>query len=243
MPEMSYRTVPLGDILFFDIETVSNAPRFDDLSDRMKAQSERKSGSLGADDDRFVTCWTGRAAIPAVFGRIVCISVGVLTGAGAERTLRVKSFHGAEEEILKGFSDLLSSRFSHPTARLCGHNIKEFDVPYVCRRMLVHGLPLPRILDIPGLKPWETQFLDTMQLWKFGDFKAYTSLDLLTAVFGIPTPKEDMEGAMVGYVFWHDQDVERIVRYCENDVLAVANLLLRLRGEPILPADRLERAS
>ena len=121
---------------------------------------------------------------------------------------------------------------------LSGHNIKEFDVPYVCRRMLVNGIKLPNILNIFGKKPWEVLNIDTMDLWKFGDYKSYTSLKLLAALFGIATPKDDIDGSDVGKVFWIDNDLERIVTYCQKDVLTVAQLLLKFKGLPLLDDDQ-----
>ena len=115
---------------------------------------------------------------------------------------------------------------------LCAHNGKEFDFPFLARRILVNELPLPAILDSAGKKPWETQYLDTMELWKFGDYKHYTSLELLAALFGIPTPKDDINGADIHRVYWEDHDLERIRIYCQKDVLTIARLFLKFQQQP-----------
>ena len=140
---------------------------------------------------------------------------------------------------MKGFSGLLEKHFNSIRKNLlCGHNIKEFDVPYICRRSLVHGIKLPKIIDIAGKKPWEVPHLDTMQLWKFGDYKNFTSLRLLAAVFGIPTPKDDIDGSEVGKVYWDENDLQRIVKYCQKDVFTVAQLLLKFKNQPLLKREQ-----
>jgi DNA polymerase elongation subunit (family B) len=177
----------------------------------------------------------GRAGIWAEFGKIICISVGIFTG-GKNTGLRVKSFASHDEkELLEQFSALLLSQ--PPVLILCAHNGKEFDFPYICRRMLINGVKIPSQLEISGKKPWEINHLDTMELWKFGDYKNYTSLSLLTAIFNIPTPKDDIDGSMVGHVYWVDNDLDRIAIYCEKDVVATAQLLRRYRGEELINDD------
>ena len=200
---------------------------------------ESKEGRHCPEDVTRQQHFFNRAGIFAEFGKIVCISVGYFLkdNKNADKlNFRIKSFSGREEKpILEGFIELLNHpHFNTPEVGLAGHNIKEFDVPYICRRALVNGLILPKILDISGRKPWETNFVDTMNLWKFGDYKNYTSLALLTTLFGLPTPKDDIDGSEVGAVFWHQDDVDRITRYCQKDVLAVAQLLLRFKGMPVL---------
>ena len=155
--------------------------------------------------------------------------------------MRLKSFaNHMESGLLDDFSELLNKHFSNPEKfAICGHNIKEFDVPYICRRMLINQLPLPRMIDIAGKKPWETKhFLDTLEMWKFGDIKNYTSLRLLTAVFDIPSPKDDMDGSDVAGVYWEERDLDRIATYCEKDVLATVQLYLRLKRLPLLRNDQ-----
>lgn len=183
-----------------------------------------------------------RAGIYAEFGRIICISMGYVFQKEGERFYRVKSFFDENEKTLIGnFFQALEKFIRSGKNKLCAHNGQEFDFPYIARRAIVHGLNLPKILDIAGTKPWEIkdQLLDTLQLWKFGDYKHYTSLSLLCELFDIPTPKDDIDGSQVARVYWEDNDLDRIIRYCEKDTLAVANLLLRYKGEKIIPVENL----
>ena len=222
-------TFPLDRILFFDIETVSTCKSYSDLSERMQELWTKKHRILVKDNSTTPTeSYTERAGIYAEFGKIVCISCGYFH----EKQLRIKSFYGDDEKsLLVDFSSLLNSNFnSSAHYTLSGHNIKEFDVPYVSRRMLIHGVKLPDLLNVSGKKPWEVNFIDTLQLWKFGDYKAYTSLDLLAAIFNIPTPKDDIDGSQVGKVYWEEQDIGRITEYCQKDVVTVVNLYLKLIG-------------
>jgi predicted PolB exonuclease-like 3'-5' exonuclease len=177
----------------------------------------------------------GRAAIYAEFGKIICISAGYFTRSGNHWQFRIKSFYGDDEKcILEEFTQMLNRHFNNPDHLLCAHNGKEFDYPYISRRCLIHQVEIPRILNIAGKKPWEVTLLDTMELWKFGDYKAYTSLELLAAVFNIPTPKDDIDGSMVGDVYWKEKDIERIRHYCQKDIVTLAQLMLRFRKEPLL---------
>ena len=172
-----------------------------------------------------------RAGIYAEFGKIVCISCGFVSG----NAFRAKSYFGDDESILlQDFASLLNRSYTGQRYLLCGHNSKEFDIPYIARRMLVKGLKLPEILNVAGKKPWEVRHLDTMDLWKFGDYKHYTSLELLAAIFDIPTPKDDIDGSQVGEVYWKEKDLERIAIYCEKDVFTTAQLLRRYLGMPLI---------
>jgi hypothetical protein len=220
--------VQLEKLMFFDIETVSQSAAFDTLEEPLQKLWGRKHLFLrNVELEDFQTSYTQNAAIYAEFGKIVCISCGFFVG----NEFRVKSFFGEDEkEVLREFSTLLDST----KYVLCGHNIKEFDVPYICRRMLINQIPLPRVLDVAGKKPWEVDFVDTLQLWKFGDYKAYTSLNLLANIFTIPTPKDDIDGSMVGQVYWQEKDLERIVTYCQKDVVTVARLIQKWKGEDLL---------
>jgi DNA polymerase elongation subunit (family B) len=229
-------------ILFLDIETVPQQPSFDDLTDRFKEFWEKKSSKFRNEEENAKDVYA-RAGIYAEFGKVICISVGILTGSstGSNYGVRIKSFYGDDEkELLKGFASMITKFSEKGEAYLCAHNGKEFDFPYIARRMLVNGIPLPDILNVPGKKPWEVAFIDTLELWKFGDFKHYTSLDLLTYLFDIPTPKDDIDGSMVGKIYWEDKDLERIVRYCEKDVVAVIQLFMRYKCEPIISQDAIE---
>ena len=227
----------LGRILFLDIETVPQQPHWRDLDER--------SAQLFSDKTRFEQERSGRSAeemygdkggILAEFGKIVCIGVGGIRGQGNDASLRVTSFHGDDEAtLLQRFVALLNEYYNTDEHWLCGHNGREFDFPWIARRCVVHGIRLPKLLDIAGLKPWEVGHLDTMNLWSFGDRKAYTSLALLTHILGIPTPKDDISGADVARVYWEEKDLERIAAYCRKDVVATAQLYLRLTGRPLVP--------
>jgi predicted PolB exonuclease-like 3'-5' exonuclease len=186
-----------------------------------------------------------RAGIYAEFGKIVCISAGKIFRKGKERAFRVKSYYGHDEKtLLLGFSELLTGFMANPLHKLCAHNGQEFDIPFIARRLLINGLPLPSILDIAGAKPWEIKdiMLDTLQLWKFGDYKHYSSLELLCTVFDIPTPKDDIDGSQVAGIYYGTSDIKRIARYCEKDTLAIAQLLLRYKGEPLINPENFEIA-
>jgi predicted PolB exonuclease-like 3'-5' exonuclease len=175
------------------------------------------------------------AGIYSEFGKIVCISVGFIHFRGNEMNFRTKSFSGDNEKLLlSDFIQLLIRFCTTKEQTLCGHNIKEFDIPFICRRILINGLELPPIFQISGKKPWEIAFIDTMELWKFGDYKNYTALKLLTAVFGIPTPKDDIDGSQVAQVFYSENNINRISLYCQKDVLATAQVFLRLNGLDLL---------
>jgi hypothetical protein len=223
----------LNNLMVLDIETVPQYSSYDQLPEHMKKLWDHKTQYQRKEEtaEEFYE----RAGIWAEFGKIICISVGIFTKSG-KTGLRVKSFalHD-EKELLIKFADLLRSQPS--SLILCAHNGKEFDFPYICRRMLINGVQMPAQLEISGKKPWEVNHLDTMELWKFGDYKSYTSLSLLTAIFDIPTPKDDIDGSMVGHVYWVKNNLERIAIYCQKDVIATAQLLRRYRGEELISDD------
>lgn len=227
--------IPLEKVLFLDIETVPQYYRFEELDPKGKELFDAKTRFLQKDEKTTGEVYDERAGIYAEFGKIVCISVGLVTETTTGKQIRLKSFyHTDEETLLKQFKSLLDDRYNTPFHMLCGHNAKEFDFPYICRRMLIHGIKLPNVLDIAGKKPWEISHLDTMELWKFGDFKAYTSLALLCHVFNIPTPKDDISGADVARVYYEEEDLERIKVYCEKDVAALIQLFLKMRGDALV---------
>lgn len=221
-------------LLFLDIETVSGSPDYEGLNDRWKDLWVTKSRfmALQHPDQSPGQLYSDRAGIFAEFGRIVCISIGYFNGA----TFRVKSFTGEEGALLREFFNLVGRHFSDPRQHgFCGHNIREFDLPYLCRRAVIHQIEIPAILQLSGRKPWETNYIvDTLELWKFGDVKNFTSLDLLAACLGLPTSKSDISGKDVGKVFWKENDVNRIAQYCEKDVVLTARVYLRLAGKPAL---------
>jgi 3'-5' exonuclease len=225
----------LENILFLDIETVPASPAYATLDDRMKKLWDRKSERIRQAETDSPESLYGRAGIYSEFGKIICISVG----SYRKSELRIKSFAGHEElTILTEFAKLVDQYYNRQEHLLCAHNGKEFDYPFLARRMLINGIHVPAILDTAGKKPWEVNHLDTMELWKFGDFKNYTSLDLLAAIFDIPTPKGDIDGSMVGEVYWVQHDLDRIVSYCCRDVLTVAQIVRKYRGEPLIPEEK-----
>ena len=228
-----------GDIVFLDIETVPLFSSFDDLDPSMQALWEKKSVNFRKDDQAASSVYQ-RAGIYAEFGKIICISVGMLKDKNPYG-FRLKSFYGDDEKsILTEFSAMISKFSKNREALLCAHNGKEFDYPYIARRMIINGLVIPDILNNAGKKPWEIKLLDTMELWKFGDYKSYTSLDLLSSILGFPSPKDDIDGSMVADIFWSEHDLRRIVIYCEKDVLAVARILLRFMNETPISRDNIE---
>ncbi len=228
----------LHNILFLDIETVPQYAEYNQLPEHWKKLWDKKAITLKPDENQTPADIYARAGIYAEFGKIVCISVGGIYGKGQNHKLRIKSFYGEnEKQLLEEFAVFLTSD-TNKTRLLCAHNGKEFDFPYLCRRMLINGIELPPILNIAGKKPWEVTHIDTMEIWKFGDYKSYTSLDLLASVFNIPTPKDDINGSQVWSVYWIDKDLERIKTYCQKDVVTIAQLVLKLcKEKPIQEED------
>ena len=234
--------INVEDILFLDIETVPQESCFENVDPDLQKLWEKKSDYFRQEDQSAADVY-GRAGIYAEFGKIVCISVGIISARGGRRIFRVKSFAGDNEKVLlEDFGQMLSHFARDFHKNMCGHNAKEFDFPYIARRMLINGVKLPAILDVAGKKPWEVKFLDTMDMWKFGDYKHYTSLNLLTTIFNIPSPKDDIDGSQVASVFYEEKDIDRIARYCEKDVLATAQLFLRFKGEEFIDEDAVENA-
>lgn len=223
----------LENILFLDIETVPEVYDYEQLDDTKKVLWADKTKYLRKEEFT-PEAFYERAGIWAEFGKIVCISVGYFVLNGSQRTFRITSYHGDEHEILTNFKNLLETHFESPRKLLCAHNGKEFDFPYIARRMIVNSISLPNKLNLFGKKPWEIPHLDTLDLWKFGDYKHYTSLKLLTNILNIPSPKDDIDGSQVAEVYYVENDIDRIVTYCEKDTIAVAQILLRLRGEALL---------
>jgi DNA polymerase elongation subunit (family B) len=218
----------LKNILVLDIETVSSYPDYKKMPENWQKLWDKKAQYLKSEEQTSEDVYE-RAGIYSEFGKIICITVAAFVFVGEEVGVRLKSFYSDDEKkLLVEFTELLNTKFDHERFALCGHNGKEFDFPYIARRMLVHGVPLPKILQMHGKKPWEIHHLDTMELWKFGDYKKYTSLELLATLFNIPTPKDDIDGSQVGPVYWKDNDLERIKDYCVKDVVTTSRLLLKL---------------
>ena len=233
------RNLDLTKILFLDIETVPEVQEYQQLSPVRQALWEQKT-AYQRKEDQSPEVFYERAGIWAEFGKIICISVGFfdLTSPN-ERQFRIKSFAGEEESILHQFKRLCDEHFYLKSHLLCAHNGKEFDFPYIARRMVIHRIDLPKILNLFGKKPWEVQHLDTLQLWKFGDYKHYTSLALLAEIFGIPTPKDDIDGSDVARVYYQEKNLNRIVRYCEKDVLTLAQVFLTFLNKPQLEENQI----
>lgn len=226
-------------LLFLDIETVPEVESFEKLPEKKQLLWEKKSAYFR--DEETPADVYPRAGIYAEFGKIICISVGMTYVKDGNRFIRLHSFFGEDEKLLlTDFIALLNKLQKKPDLNLCAHNGKEFDFPYLARRTLINGLPLPGLLNVAGKKPWEVPFLDTLELWKFGDYKHYTSLELLADIFNIPTPKDDIDGSQVYDVYWKEHDLPRIVKYCEKDVLTVAQLFLRFRGQPLIEEKNIE---
>ena len=230
--------VRLDNILFLDIETVPLEDNFQKLDPEMQQLWDDKT-KYQRRDEFTPEAFYDRAGIWAEFGKIVCISVGYFIIKGDIRNFRVTSFFGDETKILRDFINLLNNHFNHPQHVLCGHNAKEFDIPFIARRMIINGISIPDKINLFGKKPWEIPHLDTLELWKFGDYKHFTSLKLLTKILGISSPKGDIDGSQVGHVFYVEKDIDRIVTYCEKDTIAVAQIFLRFRGDDLLVDDEI----
>ena len=221
-------------LFIFDIETVPAVKDYDSLSPEFQKLFDDKLGRLRKEEETPQDFYFSRAGIYAEFGKIICIAGAYITFKDELPQLKLKTFYGDDEKsLLEAFAPTLLN-VSKNNKVLCGHNIREFDVPWLCRRMLINRIPLPPVLDIYGRKPWEVNHLDTLDLWKFGDYKHYTSLHLLASILGIPTPKDDIDGSMVGAVYYQEGDLKRIAHYCSKDVVAVAQVILRLKNLPLL---------
>lgn len=233
--------VNLKDVLFLDIETVPQEETWSLLSESDQELYTKKT-AYQRKDEMSPEDFYERAGIWAEFGKVICISVAYLNQHSGNTSLRVTSFVGDDEkQILLDFKSLLESHFHSPKKLLCAHNGKEFDFPYIARRMIIHQIQLPAKLNLFGKKPWEVPHLDTMELWKFGDYKHYTSLQLLASVLGIPSPKDDIDGSDVARVYYEEKDLDRIVEYCEKDTITLAQLLLRFNNEDLIPEENIVR--
>ena len=223
----------IENVLFLDIETVPLYPDFESLDDYSQELFAEKT-AYQRKDEISAEEFYDRAGIWAEFGKIVCISVGYFLNKNDVRQFRTTSFFGDEKKILQDFSNLLHNHFSSPAIQLCGHHIKEFDLPFIARRMIINRLPVPDKINNMGKKPWEINHLDTLELWKFGDYKHYTSLKLLAHILQIPSPKDDLDGSQVAKVYYEENDIDRSIIYCEKDVVTVAQIILRLKNMSLL---------
>lgn len=232
-------TNPLDQILCLDIETTPQYPDYTNAPEELQLLWNRKAETLKKNENENAETIYPRAGIYAEFGKIICISTGFISFRDGQRQFRIKTFKDADEKILiSGFNDLLMRM--NRNILLCAHNGKEFDFPYIARRTVIHGLPLPPHLNFAGRKPWEVPHIDTLDLWKFGDYKHYTPLNLLAYILGIQSPKDDIDGSMVGDVYWKENNLERIAAYCQKDVVTVMQILLRFRGEKLLGENEIE---
>ena len=226
--------INIQQVLFLDIETVPQTYHYNDLPENMKSlwDSKWQYNKETSPQEHYK-----KSGIYAEFAKVICISVGFFK----ENVFRLKSFYGDDEkQLLFHFQNLLNKHFNKKDQLLCAHNGKEFDFPFICRRMLINGIQIPKILNIAGKKPWEVAHLDTMELWKFGDYKNYTSLNLLAAIFNIPTPKDEINGSDVARVYYEEKDLEKIKRYCCKDVITVARILQKYKAQEAVSEDKIE---
>ena len=225
------QNIPLEKVLFIDIETVPQSGDWNSLTETDQNLWDKKTKIQRKEDFTAEEFYKERGGIMAEFGKIICISVGILE---KNEKLMIKSFSGDDEKkLLEEFGEI----FNRPKLRdviLCAHNGKEFDFPWIARRFLINGMQPPQPFQLFGKKPWEILHLDTLELWKFGDYKSFVSLELLANVFRIPTPKDDIDGSMVASIYYIEKDLPRIVKYCEKDVLTLANVFRRMRQENLL---------
>lgn len=226
-------------LFIFDIETVPGARSLEALDDALQKLWEDKAGRFRKEEEDKTQYYFSRAGIYAEFGKIICISCGYIQQKDRDYQLRIKTFSGHDEKALLLEIATTLQQVSRNNYQLCGHNIREFDVPWLCRRFLINRIPIPPIIDLYGKKPWEVNHVDTLDLWKFGDYKHYTSLHLLSTILGVPTSKDDIDGSMVGKVYWETGDLERIATYCSKDVVAVAQLIMRMKGLDLIPDDQI----
>jgi 3'-5' exonuclease len=229
-------------ILFLDIETVACTDRFESLDERMKVQWARKANFFRQRDEGQTdeNLFHERAGIYAEFGKIITIAIGKFTeNEKGERGLKTKYYCNHDEKILLEEFKSALEKMDQPQLKLCAHNGKEFDFPYLSRRMLINGISLPPTLDLSGKKSWDIPHIDTLEMWKFGDYKHYTSLDLLAAIFNIPTSKGALDGSMVNKVYYQDKELKKIAEYCVGDVVAVAQLFLKMKALSIISTENI----
>lgn len=234
------QNIRLENLLLIDIETVSEKASFELLNEEWQLLWQEKIQRALPEDLTPAEFYPQRAGVMAEFAKIICISIGYFKKEGNTLLLRLKSFYGDDEKILlKDFLDTLRQLENNNSKwSFTGHNIKEFDIPFICRRLLINGLVIPPFLDFQNMKPWETNMIDTFQYWRFGDYKHYTSLKLLAAALGVPSPKDDIDGSMVGDVYWKEKNLERIVTYCQKDVVTTGNIILRFKNLPLLTEEQ-----
>lgn len=230
------QNIKLENLLLIDIETVPGQSSYDLLTEEWKVLWQEKTQRSLPDFTSAAEFYPQRAGVMAEFAKIICISIGYFTHHGDDLQVRLKSFYGHDEKkLLEDFISTLN-KMESKNNKWCfaGHNIKEFDIPFICRRLLVNGITIPVYLDFQNMKPWDTNTVDTFQYWRFGDFKNYTSLKLLAAALGVPSPKDDIDGSMVAEVYWKENNLERIVTYCQKDVITTGNIILRFKNMELI---------
>ena len=234
------QNITLEQLILIDIETVPQHPDFDLLNEEWKQLWQEKTQRSLPDFTSPAEFYPQRAGVMAEFAKIICISMGYFTKQGNVLQLRLKSFYGDDEKVLlQNFVTVLNQvETKNNKWSFAGHNIKEFDIPFICRRLLVNSLPIPVYLDFQNMKPWDTNMVDTFQYWRFGDYKNYTSLKLLAAAMGVPSPKDDIDGSMVADVYWKEKNLERIVTYCQKDVITTGNIILRFKNMELLKEEQ-----
>ena len=234
------QNIVLENLILIDIETVPQHPDFDLLNEEWKQLWQEKTQRSLPDFTTPAEFYPQRAGVMAEFAKIICISMGYFTKQGNALQLRLKSFYGDDEKVLlQSFVTVLNQvETKNNKWSFSGHNIKEFDIPFICRRLLVNSLPIPAYLDFQNMKPWDTNMVDTFQYWRFGDYKNYTSLKLLAAAMGVPSPKDDIDGSMVADVYWKEKNLERIVTYCQKDVVTTGNIILRFKNMELLKEEQ-----
>jgi uncharacterized protein YprB with RNaseH-like and TPR domain len=235
------QNIRLENLLLIDIETVSESAVFDTLNEEWQMLWMEKVQRTLPEGISAAEFYPQRAGVMAEFAKVICISIGYFRKEGNSQQLRLKSFYGDDEKIiLQGFIAALHKMEANNNKwSFTGHNIKEFDIPFICRRLLINGLPVPPFLDFQNMKPWETNMVDTFQYWRFGDYKHYTSLKLLAAALHVPSPKDDIDGSMVGDVYWKEKNLDRIVTYCQKDVVTTGNIILRFKNMPLLNEEQI----
>ena len=227
-------------LICIDIETVPCYPQFNDCPDDLKELYLKKSERLKQEHENDEEQYFNHAGIYAEFGKVICITLGLFKKKKSEYQLRIKSLSDDDEKkVLQDFAEILDKYPRPNRLQFCGHNIREFDMPFLCRRFLIQHLNLPAPMDISGKKPWDVNMVDTMQLWRFGDIKHFTSIKLLALILGIESPKGDIDGKDVGRVYWKEKNMQRIVEYCQRDVITVAQLVMRFKGMELLQGEQI----
>lgn len=232
----------LFDLFLIDIETVPQVSNINELSgEGRKLFFDKISKTMPEKFDE-EDMYLKKAGILAEFGKVICISLGFFFKDKADRIcLKIKSISGHNEKVLLDeFIAITDKFFQHKNRfQFAGHNIREFDVPFLCRRMVINQIQLPTYLHIYGAKPWDISMTDTLQWWKFGDYKNYISLHLLANILGVPTSKDDIDGSMVQHVYYKDNNLQRIVNYCQKDVVVVAQVIQRFKNLPLVKAENI----